>query len=307
MQCFPRARRRARIRRLVLLATLVVGCGVGSAAEPESADLDAIREATASYVEAVNQGDLAAVAEHWTDQGDFVDEAGEMAKGKALAAAEQVEDERGAKLTVQIVSIRFTTPDLAIADGTAMLTPLPPGKPPMSRFTSVWVRRDGRWLLDAVRESAIQVPAHHERLTELEWMLGDCVADDDDGGHARISCKWSADKNFILREIHAKTAGEPNLTISQRIGWDPLTQRIKSWIFDARGGYGESFWARDAERWIVESKGVLPGGVRFTGTHVYTPIDDRTFTWDSIDGRIGDSPVPDMTREFVRKPAVESP
>ncbi|HVC95694.1 MAG TPA: hypothetical protein VND64_18515, partial [Pirellulales bacterium] len=70
MQCFPRARRRARIRRLVLLATLVVGCGVGSAAEPESADLDAIREATASYVEAVNQGDLAAVAEHWTDQGD---------------------------------------------------------------------------------------------------------------------------------------------------------------------------------------------------------------------------------------------
>jgi uncharacterized protein (TIGR02246 family) len=292
----------------MMLASFVVYQGVGSAAEPETKadDLEAIREATATYVEAVNQGEITAVVEHWTDHGDFIDETGQTAKGRELVQPKLAKDDGSAKLTVKISSIRLTTPDLAIVDGTAMLTPQPQGKPPMSRFTAVWVRRGGRWLLDAVRESAAQAPGHHEYLTELEWMIGDWVADDDEG-HATMSCTWSADKNFILREISVSTAGEHDLAISQRIGWDPLTRRIKSWTFDARGGYGESFWARDAEHWIVESKGVLPGGVRVTGTHVYTPIDDRTFNWESIDGRIGETQVPDMTKAFVRKPAAQRP
>jgi hypothetical protein len=171
----------------------------------------------------------------------------------------------------------------------------------MSRFTAVWLRRDGHWLLDAVRESGIVAPTHHEYLTELEWLIGDWVVDDE--AQARMSCEWSADKNFILREIRVKSPGDQELTISQRIGWDPRTQRIKSWTFDARGGYGDSFWVRDADRWIVESKGVLPGGVHVSGTQVYTLINDRTITWESIDRKVGDESMPDISWEFVRETA----
>jgi hypothetical protein len=137
-------------------------------------------------------------------------------------------------------------------------------------------------------------------------MIGDWVTDDD-GDRVRMSCKWSPDKNFILREIHGKVMGGQDLTISQRIGWDPITEHVKSWVFDARGGYGESLWARDDDRWIVESKGVLPGSVRVMGTHVYTPNKNGTFKWESIDGRIGEEQVPDMTREFVREPTGKKP
>jgi hypothetical protein len=227
-----------------------------------------------------------------------------------LAAEEQIEMDHGRTLTVKLDTVRFTTANVAISEGTAHLEPTPPGKPPMSRFTAVWVRRDGRWLIDAVRESAIQTPEHHDLLSEIAWMLGDWVADaesDDDNetnvGHdvQRISCDWSSDKNFILREIQLRLGDGRELAVSQRIGWDPLTGRIKSWAFDSRGGYGEGLWAHDGDRWIVESKGVLPGGAQLTGTHIYTPVDKRTFTWESIDGRIGDAHVPDSAKRFVRE------
>jgi uncharacterized protein (TIGR02246 family) len=271
----------------------------GAAMAADDEDSQAIREATASYVECVNQGDLAAVAEHWTDDGDFIDENGRVAKGRELAAAEQIDDDRGAKLTVKIKSIRMSTPDVAIAEGSARLSPLPPGRSPISRFTAVWVKSDGHWLIDAVRESPMTAPEHHECLTELEWMIGEWVTDDQ-GARVRLSCKWSPDGNFILRDIQTKTPEGQDLSISQRIGWDPLTGRIKSWIFDSRGSYGESFWAKDGDCWIAESKGVMPGGKLVTGTHVYTPTDEDTFTWESIDAKMGDMQMPDSTRELVR-------
>jgi uncharacterized protein (TIGR02246 family) len=276
---------------------------------PREADVKAIRAATDSYVDAVNRGDLVAVGAFWTDNGDFLDEAGRIARGRDLAAHEQVESDHGLTLTVRLKTIRFTAADVAIAEGIARLAPAQPGKSPMSRFTAVWVRRDDGWLIDAVRESAIQTPDHHEFLTEIAWMLGDWVAnaeygrdDETEAGHGveRLSCEWSPDKNFILREIHLRSADGQELTISQRIGWDPLTSRIKSWAFDSRGGYGEGLWAQDGERWIVESKGVLPGGARLKGTHIYTPVDERAFIWESIDSRVGDDQMPDSARKFVR-------
>jgi uncharacterized protein (TIGR02246 family) len=294
----------ARTSLSAVVAVLAVFRGAPMWADDE--DVQAIRDATASYVDSVNQGDLAAVAEHWTDDGDFIDEDGRIAKGRAMAAAEQVEDDRGAKLTVRIDSIRLATPDVAIAEGTARLSPLPPGKPPMSRFTAIWVKSNGHWLIDAVREPPIAAPDHHEYLTEIEWMIGDW-ATDDQGARVRMSCKWSPDGKFILRDIRTKTSDDRDLTITQRIGWDPLTQRIKSWIFDNRGSHGDSFWAQDDDRWIVESKGVMPGGVVVTGTHVYTPRDERTFTWESIDAKVGDTQLPDSTREFVRTTARKLP
>ena len=38
--------------------------------------------------------------------------------------------------------------------------------------------------------------------------------------------------------IHVQ--GKPVMNVTQRIGWDPLTKQIKSWVFDSDGGYGDA-------------------------------------------------------------------
>ncbi|HEV3004542.1 MAG TPA: hypothetical protein VGX78_08770, partial [Pirellulales bacterium] len=57
----------ARTSLSAVVAVLAVFRGAPMWADDE--DVQAIRDATASYVDSVNQGDLAAVAEHWTDDG----------------------------------------------------------------------------------------------------------------------------------------------------------------------------------------------------------------------------------------------
>lgn len=284
---------------LLALAARPLNGRAGEAASRER-DEEAIRQTAAAYVEAVNRGDLRAVAEFWTEEGDFVDEADRMGKGRTLAAQEQIDAERNKTLTATLNSVRFVTADVAIVDGIARLAPVPPGGPPMNHFTAVWVRSGGRWLLDAVRESAVSAePSHHDRLKEIEWLLGDWAAEGD-GPRLRLSSRWSADGNFILREIRLGTDDGREHSLSQRIGWDPRTGRLKSWTFDDRGGYGESLWARDGERWVVESRGVLPGGQRISGTHVYSPVDSATFIWESLDAKLDGEALPDSKRTIVR-------
>lgn len=261
------------------------------------ADEQAIRRTAAAYVEAVNRGDLEAVANFWTADGDFIDESGSTAKGRALVSQEQ-EAQRGSKLDVTLNSIRFVTADVAIVEAVARPLPRPATGPAANEVTAVWVRRGERWLLDAVRERAMQ-PSHHERLREIEWMIGDWQADDD-GPRLRMSCRWSADGNFILREIRLQHEEHGALALSQRIGWDPLTRRLKSWTFDDRGGYGESYWGREGDRWVVESRGVLAGGSRISATHVYTSADERTFSWETFDATIDNLALPDGKRSLAR-------
>ena len=50
------------------------------------------------------------------------------------------------------------------------------------------------------------------------------------------------------------------MTVTQRIGWDPLTKQIKSWVFDSEGGYGDGLWTRKGNQWVIKSTGVLPDG-----------------------------------------------
>ena len=60
--------------------------------------------------------------------------------------------------------------------------------------------------------------------------------------------------------VHRQAAGKPVMTVTQRIGWDPLARQIRSWEFDSEGGFGEGRWSRDGERWVVKHTGVRPEG-----------------------------------------------
>src|SRR5438093_4211725 len=92
------------------------------------------------------------------------------------------------------------------------------------------------------------------------------------------------------------------MNVSQRIGWDPLAKRIRSWVFDSEGGYGESDWTRDGNNWIIKATGVRPDGTTASATNVLTPTGPDGYVWKSTERIVADDRQPDTEVKVVRKP-----
>ena len=97
-------------------------------------------------------------------------------------------------------------------------------------------------------------------------------------------------------------SGRDAMNVSQRIGWDPITKSIHSWVFDSEGGYGESVWTRDGDGWIIKATGVRPDGTTASATNSLTPAGHDGYVWRSTDRIAGDERQPPTEVKVVRKP-----
>ena len=89
------------------------------------------------------------------------------------------------------------------------------------------------------------------------------------------------------------------MTVTQRIGWDPLARQFRSWEFDSEGGFGEGRWSRDGDRWVVKHTGVRPEGTTASATNIM--IRGSVPTWSGGSRPTGSSaasPCP-TTRSYV--------
>ena len=132
----------------------------------------------------------------------------------------------------------------------------------------------------------------HDRLKDLEWMVGEWI-DEAPDSVARFNCRWSEDGNFLLRSFTLKWEGKAVMSGTQRIGWDPLASRFRSWEFDSEGGFGEGKWCRDGDRWVVKLLAVRPEGTTASATNIMTRLRPDMVRWLSTDRVIGDESVPD--------------
>ena len=99
-------------------------------------------------------------------------------------------------------------------------------------------------------------PANFERLKPLAWMVGNWI-DEGDESVVISSCK-STRTGISSCRISRSAAGRDVLTVHQRIGWDPVARRIRAWLFDSDGGYGESIWTQAGDHWQLTATGVRP-------------------------------------------------
>src|SRR5262245_20410441 len=115
-------------RLIFSLALVSVAWHVGQAAEPaaqdkqaEPADHTALSAQLASYIEAFNQHDAAAVAQGWSKDAISLDEeTGEQTQGREALKqrfTEFFEDHPGARLIGEIVGLRLIRPDVATLEG----------------------------------------------------------------------------------------------------------------------------------------------------------------------------------------------
>ncbi|MDG3002553.1 SgcJ/EcaC family oxidoreductase [Paludisphaera mucosa] len=286
--------------------TPAVAARAAAPATAQAADAKAIAALAEAYAKAFNAGDAEAAAATYAEDALVVDEDGDRTEGRAairdrLAAG--FADAPGTTIAIATEALRFLGPDAALEEGRTTLTPAGAGESPeTTNFTVVYVRRDGRWLQSAVRDEATHDLTPHDRLKELEWLTGDWVNESQDAVVA-TSCKWADDGNFLVREFTMKMQGRPVLSGTQRIGWDPIRRQFKTWVFDSAGGFGEGYWTRDGDRWVIKAEGVRQDGRHASVTNIITRLGKDRASWQSVDRTLGDAAVPGVDEfTIVRKP-----
>ncbi|HUE13749.1 MAG TPA: SgcJ/EcaC family oxidoreductase [Planctomycetaceae bacterium] len=322
----PPRRLRARDGLLWLApALLILAAGAvaaDKATENESAEA-AIRANVNAFVKAYNSRDADAIAHLFVTDAQLIDENEHTTLGREaiervfasiFAASPQ------GRIEVDVDSIRLIGSALAIETGSTKVVSKPGEVADVSHYTVVHTKsRSGNWLMafardtptdgtatlprpaDSTRGNADAQLSNYERLKPLDWMIGDWI-DEGDDSIVLSSCKWNASKSFILQKIEVRRQGSDALDLSQRIGWDPLTRQIKSWVFDSEGGYGESLWTQEGNHWRAKATGVRPDGTTSSATNILTPTGKDSYIWRSTDRIVGGEKMPPIEVKVVRKP-----
>jgi uncharacterized protein (TIGR02246 family) len=269
---------------LIVCVAVISGWRTAFAAD-QAADKAAIEKAIESYTAAFNAGDAKSLATHWSSEAVYVNPlTGGQVEGREAIAKEFeaiLAELKDTKLAVDVESIQFISPRVAVENGVAKLISAD-GQPQESSYTAIHVKEGGKWFLDRVTEEDVPVAlSHYEQLKDLEWMIGTWV-DADDQARIETTCQWTRNKNFITRSFTVLVEDRVDMAGMQVIGWDPAEKQIRSWVFDSGGGFAEGRWTKKGNRWSIVTVGTLADGGKTSSVNVITRVDDDQFKWKSL-------------------------
>ncbi len=267
-------------------------------------DERALRSLAEAYTRAYNAGDARSLAALFTEDAEVVDENGQRLRGNpsiGTVFGSMFRQRPGATLTVTPLTLRFLGPDVAQEEGRTVLK-IGEETPATRRYTVVAVKQGDRWRYSSFREEHDPSLTPHQRLEELAWLVGEWT-DESPDSVVRATCRWTDDGHFLLRDFTIQVQGKSVMTVNERIGWDPSTRQIKSWVFDSEGGHGAGLWSRAGNEWVIKSTGVMPDGRLATATHILTRVGPQSARWASVERTVGDRVVPDQAEYLmVRQP-----
>jgi uncharacterized protein (TIGR02246 family) len=285
------------------------GVAATSASTDRPQDEKAIRDLASAFTRAFAAADAKAIAAMYSDDAELIDELGVRSEGRPAiedAYNSMFQSRPGATIAIAIESLRFFSPEVAKEEGHTRVTRAD-GHETVRGYTTLCVKKDGRWLYASDREEHSSALPHHEHLKSLGWLVGDWV-DQNSDSTVYATCRWSPDKNFLLRDFTVNRQGRPIMTVSQRIGWDPRTKQVKAWVFDSEGGYGDELWARNGKQWVIKSTGVLPDGRSASSTQLLTPDGPNRTRWSSNERTIGEQSIGEPVEHVLvrRAPAPQA-
>jgi uncharacterized protein (TIGR02246 family) len=294
---------------LIPIVVLIFGAAAGLAGAQGSRGTPegerGVRETLAAYGVAFDKGDAEGVRALFTADAEFVSSAGQRIQGPE-AIFKRLQDYRqrhpGDRIRLTVGTIRFPAESVAQVEGNAEVRG-PGGPPDISPYMAILVRREGKWLLDSVRDLSgggdDEEMSPAERLQELAWMVGEWRQT---GGGITVagSCRWDKKQNFLLWDYTVETEGKELMSVTQRIGWDPLRGQFRSWIFDSEGGYAVGQWEKDEGAWAIRQSGVLADGGTASAVARLTPVDRNAFRWQLTQRRVGGEKLPDVNVRFTR-------
>jgi uncharacterized protein (TIGR02246 family) len=271
-------------------------------ADNREADRAEIQAQAERFLKAFEGGDAGRVAAFWTAEGELIGDDGTAYRGRAAIekAYRELFGTKGKRhAEIDRESLRFPSQDTAIEEGHFKVR-VDKGEPTQSRYSILYAREGGKWLMAVVREW----PAEPVSVRDLEWLIGTWAAKRDDA-EVQTTYEWMWNKSYIRVEFTIRQK-DRTLRGFQMIGVDPASKELRTWTFESEGGFGEATWTRDGKKWVLDSAGRLGDGSTMAATILLTPLDPDSFTWQaikrSIDGEeVNDLPPVKVTRVKQKK------
>jgi len=242
--------------------------GESAVDEAHVADENVIRMNDMAFVKAYASGDAKALAEHFATDAEYVHDSNVTCRGRTAiqeSLTEFFKANPGCKLVKEIDSIRFVSPGVAIEDGSTSCTCADESSYVACRYTTVHVKTDGKWLVASVHDrDAHDLKEHSLKLEQLAWLQGNWVNEGHDAV-VHFACEPVDHGNFLLRSFSIEIAGHESMTGTQRIGWDALAGKLRTWIFDSSGSFGEGTWYHESDQSSPGRFGTTKTGSRFFG------------------------------------------
>lgn len=287
---------------LALLTAWLMGCS--QAPQSKKDDEKAIKDTVKVYQEAYNQQDAAKLTSLWASEATYINPVtGESAEGReAIEKLFKDKFATGEKkhLEIRVKSIEFLNADEAIENGVMKVTASDKSKQQMA-YQARFIRENGKWLVDGIKEIELQdAHSNFEELKDLAWLVGKWE-DTDDNVDILFDNQWDKGKNFIIGTFKMEIYGEDDIEGKQIIAWDPAKSIIRSWVFDSDGGFGEGTWEKVDNSWYATMHYTLGDGGVATSKNIYTPIDNNSYTYASVEREVDGEILPDMNPATVKK------
>jgi uncharacterized protein (TIGR02246 family) len=264
------------------LATARPATAKDSNHEPDTLAIDRINN---DMIRAFTKRDAQAMADHWTDRGEFIRNDDEPIRGRDEIRKGYVEFfktlDGNPKLEIEPASLRFLSGDTAVSEETLRLRNDEGEVVASSWQHSVLVREDGQWKLAVVRASDRGIGLDSS-LKELDWLIGTWQAASKDQV-VTITYQWEKNGAFIRGNYEVTDGTNVIDSGTQFIGKDNAQGVIRCWIFQSDGGSGGGVWTRDGKRWSVELHGINADGRQLSATTLLIHVDPNTFTWQAVD------------------------
>jgi uncharacterized protein (TIGR02246 family) len=274
------------------------------AAAPTTVEKAIATEAEAT-VKAFNAGDAAGLGRMFLDDAELVDENGNVTETRSEITAlftRFFERFPQAVLEMEVTDARAIGDELVVEEGVRRITSDQGATAAQMRYVAVRMKDGDRWPVASYREfSDDPLPTPAEMLAPLDWLVGDWV-DESPEGRTQIHYGWSEDGNFLVGDYNLSVGGQPASRSTQRIGWDPVESKLRSWTFDSDGGFSEGEWMAVDDGWLVKSEATLPDGTTGSATISIRPSDQDHFVVESADRIVAGSEEPDFKLVIARKP-----
>lgn len=283
------------------LALLALASPVIAQEKPATEAEKTAQDRAKAYAAAFNQADVGKLGALYAEDVQYTADDGTTEVGRE-AVVKGLETffkkNKGAKLVLNVESARFITPEVLAEKGLATVGDL------TTRYNCNYVKKGDTWLIAELNEAALPpADAGTVALEELSWMVGSWK-DNVPGLSVATTTEWTKNKHFLRRSVTVtREEGDP-LDATEVIGYDPVAGKIRSWVFDSEGGFGEGAWRRDGDKWIISFKATAPDGTTSSAQQVLTYLDANKYTWESISRQSQGETLPNLDKvEIIRTKA----
>lgn len=283
------------INKLLPFLTLILLFGCESfEKKPEQKEIE---ESTRSFEKIYNEHNAEKLGSFWTEKGTFFNlTTSETLQGREEIVKnfqEQFKSEDKVQINIVIDSINVDNPEYPVEQGVAKFL-LDKEVVDQIPFVAEYVKENDKWMLQKLSASDFEPTiSHYIHLKELAWLEGNWE-DQDENIDVTYTFSWDANKNFLTQEFTLNVLESPELQGRQIIGWDPVKKKIRSWIFDSDGGFGRCYWNHEGNKWYVSCLYTLSDGKQSSSTHVYTKVNEDTYTFASTDREISGKFLPSI-------------